>query len=194
MRHVATLLLLGFALDAASADIWRWTDANGVVHFSDNPMPGAERITVSAPAPSGSQPPPPAASTYTPPSATRAEPAGYTRCSVSAPANDETFHGVQPVSVQLDVQPALRPGHRIEVQVDGRPRADWPADSSTHTLPEVFRGSHTVQARILDASGVVLCSGPSITFHLRQQSVLPPAGRAPAPTPRPRPLPTTPGT
>lgn len=183
MRHVATLLLLGFMLDAASADIWRWTDTNGVVHFSDFPVDGAERITVSAPAPSGSQPPPPAASTYTPPSA-RTEPAGYASCSVRAPANDETFHGVQPVSVQLDVQPALRPGHRIEVQVDGSLRADWPATSTSYTLPEVYRGSHTVQARILDMGGAVVCSGPVITFHLRQPSVLPPAGRAPTPPPR----------
>lgn len=27
-----------------AADVWRWTDAQGVVHYSDQPVPGAVRI------------------------------------------------------------------------------------------------------------------------------------------------------
>ena len=41
---------------AAAAETWRWKDANGVVHYSDRPVPGAERVSVVAPKPSSSPP------------------------------------------------------------------------------------------------------------------------------------------
>ena len=176
MRHVAPVLLLGFALTAGAAEIWRWTDANGVVHYSDNPVPGAVRMSISAPRPSGSGPvgePPPEVTPREP----RQQPFAYVRCEVASPARDETFHRVQAVNIALDVEPALQSGHRIEVQVNGVRLADWPANAISYTIPEVFRGSHTVQVRVLDMDGAVLCTGQPLTFHLRQQSVLAP-GRA----------------
>lgn len=176
MRQVAPVLLLGFAFTAGAAEIWRWTDANGVVHYSDNPVPGAVRISVNAPKPSGSGPLP-ADIPEVAPREPRQQPFAYVRCEVASPARDETFHSVQPVSIALDVEPALQPGHRIEVQVNGVRLADWPTNAINYTIPEVFRGSHTVQVRVLDAGGAVLCTGQPLTFHLRQQSVLAP-GRA----------------
>lgn len=204
MRHVATLLLLGVALTAGAAEIWRWTDANGVVHYSDHPVPGATRMSVDpAPKPSGSGPLPaaPAPAPARDPAPATAPAALYMSCNITSPGGDETFHSVQPVSVQVNVQPALRAGHRIQVFMNGTPRTDWPANSPLYTLPEVTRGSHTLQARVVDESGNVVCSAPPVTFHLRQQSVLPPANPAPGagsprpgnPRPTPRPLPTVPG-
>lgn len=193
MRHIASLLLLGVSLTAGAAEIWRWTDANGVVHYADKPVPGAERISVGPAArPSGSGPAPELPSDSPMPRAERTQPFSYTRCEVTSPAADETFHSVQAVSVSLDVQPALREGHRIEVMVNGAPVTNWPPTSMSYTLPEVFRGSHTLQVRVLDANGAVQCTGKPLTFHLRQQSVLSPL-RAPAtPAPKPPPKPTTP--
>jgi hypothetical protein len=40
----ATLLV---ALVAQAGDIFRWKDANGIVHYADQPVPGAERISSS---------------------------------------------------------------------------------------------------------------------------------------------------
>lgn len=51
----ALLALLLPAL-AAAADVYRWTDAQGTVHYSDQPHPGASAVTVdpgAAAAPSG---------------------------------------------------------------------------------------------------------------------------------------------
>lgn len=178
MRQVASVLLLGFALTAGAAEIWRWTDANGVVHYSDNPVPGAEKMSISAPRPSGTGPlpePPPEVAPREP----RQQPFAYARCEVVSPARDETFHSVQAVNIRLDVEPALQPGHRIEVQVNGVRLTDWPANALDYTIPEVFRGSHTVQVRVLDADGTVVCTGQPLTFHLRQQSVLAPGRVAP---------------
>ena len=49
METRAIFVLLGLLATAAvSADVWRWVDDEGVVHFSDTPREGAERIVVIA--------------------------------------------------------------------------------------------------------------------------------------------------
>jgi hypothetical protein len=83
----------------------------------------------------------------------------------------------------------------VRVLYDGTPLANWPAGSTRSSIPEVFRGSHTLSVRVLDANGRTVCAGSSITFHLRQPSVVSPQrqpARAPA-TPAPAPGPRTPG-
>lgn len=195
MRQVASFLLCCVVLTAGAAEIWRWKDANGVVHYSDKPVPGAERMALTIPVPTtGAEqaaqdfgPDEPAAE-QSAESGQRQQPFTYSACVVRSPAGNETFRGVQPIEVVLDVQPRLQPGHSVRVLFDNTPVADWPADETRHTLGEVFRGSHTLSARILDANGRPVCAGSAITFHLLQESVLPPAGQPPRPRPR-----TTPG-
>jgi hypothetical protein len=197
MRLIASFLLCSFALNAGAADIWRWIDANGVVHYSDQPVPGAVKVnTAPAPRPSGSGPLPPP-----PPEVPRPEPRPevftYSRCVVESPPNDETFHYVQPLTVSLAIEPGLQPEHRIQMYVDGAPRADWPAQGTAYTLPEMYRGTHTLQARIVDAASRVICTGPTVTFHVQQTGLLSPqsplrpqpAPRPPPPLPTPRPAP-----
>jgi hypothetical protein len=193
MRPLASFLLCSFALGAGAAEIWRWKDANGVVHYSDNPVAGAERIVMDTPGPAaqdeaapGAQPAQPEAPPVPLP------PFAYTACEITSPANEQDFQGVQPVAVNLRVEPGLQPGHRIQVFVNGQQRSDWPANSTSYTFAEVFRGSYTLNARILDAGGRTLCAGPTITFHLRQPGLLSPQGAqrpagstAPSATPAP---------
>jgi hypothetical protein len=178
MRLVASILLCAVALSAGAAEIWRWRDANGVVHYSDQPRPGAERISAGAPPP-GSEALPDV--TARPDEANDRgadgrgqQPEAYTSCTVVSPADNENFQGVQPVTVQLSVGPQLQPGHRIQLLVNGAAVPEWPADATSYTLPEVFRGSHTLSVRVLDARGRPVCSGPSITFYVRQQSLIRP--------------------
>jgi hypothetical protein len=47
---LALALLLMFAAGAARADVYRWTDAQGRVHYSDVPVEGAVLIKSTAPA------------------------------------------------------------------------------------------------------------------------------------------------
>jgi len=57
---IAFLLISPLAM--AAGDVYRWKDANGVSHYSDQPQPGAELIHTSKrsgnPAPATSQPAP----------------------------------------------------------------------------------------------------------------------------------------
>jgi hypothetical protein len=175
MRKLVALLSMCIALSATAAELWRWKDADGVTHYSDRPVQGAERIDVQntqlssgATEPSAPQPPPPAP----------AQPAftKYTRCVVAAPSNDEVFHVPDSVAARVDVEPALQAGHRLQVLLNGAAFKEWPANQFAYTL-NLYRGSYTLNVRVMDANGRVLCAGSPITFHVQQPSVLSPARR-----------------
>ena len=136
-------------MSASAAELWRWKDADGVVHYSDRPVPGAERIDVRSNQKSTGEfnpeaPPPPAARPVTP--ANR-----YTRCAVASPVNDQVFNAVRAVRVTLAIEPGLSSDHDLQVILNGSPYAGWPADSMSYTLQNLDRGSYTLAARVLDA-------------------------------------------
>ncbi len=176
MRQVASFLLFGLALGANAAEIWRWTDANGVVHLSDQPVPGAERIKSASPPSTPVAPAPPIESVSR---AAAAQPAVPYTCSIVTPVVDDVFPAAAPVPAALRVEPSLTESFRVQVFLNGTPAADWPGTALSHSFAPLYRGSYTLGARILDAAGRPLCTAPSITFHVRQPSVLSPARRPP---------------
>ena len=179
MRKLAALLSILATLSATATEMWRWKDADGVVHYSDRPVPGAERIDVHATqAPSSA----PDESTSTPPAETQTQspvPAGYSRCAVTAPAKDEVFNAVNSVAAIVEVEPALQDGHHLQVFLNGRAYTEWPEGVLAYTLQNLYRGSYVLSARIIDGNGRPVCTAPSITFHVRQPSVMAPARRRP---------------
>lgn len=178
MRKLVALLSMCIALSATAAELWRWKDADGVTHYADRPVPGAERIDVqttqlssgtSASTPAAPQAPP------VPPSPAVTK---YTRCAVASPMNDEVFNAADSVSARVDIEPALQAGHRLQVLMNGSVFADWPPNQFAYTM-SLYRGSYTLNVRVVDANGRTLCAGSAITFHVRQPSLLAP-GRRPA--------------
>jgi hypothetical protein len=182
MRKVAFLLLIdcgviAYAASGLAAETWKWKDANGVVHYSDRPVPGAERVDVVPPKPSISVSKPAAepraAGAANPDSNPVNQPAivPYTRCVITAPDNDETFNAINAVTVSMLLEPALQEGHRIEMQLNGNVVKDWPQDATSHTLTNLERGSYTVTPKVLDSFGGAVCSGPAINFYVRLPTV-----------------------
>jgi Domain of unknown function (DUF4124) len=182
MRKVALLLLIGCATLALSelgraAETWKWKDANGVVHYSDRPVPGAERVDVVAPKPSSpaaaAEPRAAAASTEPRQAANQQTIVPYDRCVIAAPDHEVTFNAVDSVAAGVLLEPALQAGHRIEVLLNGNVVQDWPPDAMTYTFKNLERGAYTISARVLDADGAAACTGPSITFYVRLPTVKP---------------------
>jgi hypothetical protein len=177
MRNLASFLLLGLTMSAGAAEMWRWKDATGTWHYSDRPEPGAERMNVpGAPKPGtvASAPVAQSSSRQTP----AAEPATvYTSCVVTSPTPDQVFFAVNAVNVALLIDPALQGEDQVQVYLDGRVVPTWPASEMSYTLSEMYRGTHTVSMRVLNAQGRAICTGPAVTFHVRQPSVQAPARR-----------------
>jgi len=181
MRKLVVILSMLTAVSALSAETWRWRDAEGVVHYSDRPVPGAERMDVNVQRPSSpdNATPPPATPARAP--AAAAAPVSY-RCDILRPANDEVFNSVTAVTATVALEPGLQDGQRLQVYLNGAVYPGWPSGVQTYTLQDLVRGSYTFSARVLDAKGTALCNGPTINFHIRQPSLLSPA-RRPTPTP-----------
>ena len=168
---------------AAYAQAYRWTDENGVVHYSDRPQPGAEEFVLpDTSVPSRIIPPrrDERASATTDAPVPQEPDEGYDSLSIVSPVAEETLWNIQGnLTVQLSLQPSLKQGHQIRVYVDGTPRL---VSSTTFGLTDVFRGSHNLQAEVLDEQGQLQIRSEAIQFYVQQTTVI--GGRRAGPAPR----------
>jgi len=167
-------IFLGFALFAAAAaaeEAYTWVDDEGIVHYSDIPEEGAERVilpeanTTSVRRYRQSPAEPSAAS----PSAAAA-PVRYESFTVAAPAAEETQWNIEGVlSVSLALTPALMPGHQVRVYFDNRePQLGV---GMRFTIQEVYRGEHTIQAEVIDDTGKLMIRSEHNRFYVQQNRV-----------------------
>jgi hypothetical protein len=195
--RTALLLLLAFAASglsgtASSAEVWKWVDAKGVTHYSDQPVPGAVKIEVRAGNVSQSRAAEP------PPSDdedddSQPEQSNYLTFQIVRPTNDQNIinTGGQ-VDVEISIAPPLQATHRLNLYLDGRLVTGFPRNAALYALTTVPRGTHTLTAAIADASGATIQESPPVMFNVRQESIAKPPvgpslGQPPKPPPRPRP-------
>jgi hypothetical protein len=176
-----TLFVL-LALALGSADVYRWVDGDGQVHFSDRPVQGAERITltVSLPASNPARNGSPNISTEARGDEPPAAITGYQSLTITRPTQEQVLWNIEgQLDVAAEVQPALQPGHALRFHLDGRMMLAE-AGASQARFSEVFRGEHTLRVDAVDASGRALISSPTSRFFVRQTAI-------PRPVPAPRP-------
>jgi len=169
-RPIIVLFVL-WATAAASAEVWRWVDDDGVVHFSDTPRAGAERIDISESRQSTG------ARIYrdtAPPGADGEAPAEeqafkYDSLTISSPGAEETLWNIEgTVTVSLSLSPGLQTGHRVRVYHNGESQM---VNSTSFTLDEVWRGTHNIQAEVLDETGRLMIRSQPNRFYVQQNSV-----------------------
>ena len=169
METRSILVLLGLlAAAAATAEVWRWIDDDGVVHFSDTPRAGAELVDVSESSRStGARIYRDAAPSNSDDAATAtAQAFKYESLSISSPGAEETLWNIEgTLSVSLSLSPGLQTGHQVRVYFNGEPRM---VNSTSFTLDEVHRGVHNIQAEVLDATGRLMIRSTSNRFYVQQ--------------------------
>jgi hypothetical protein len=157
------------ATAASGAPAWTWTDANGTVHFSDRPVPGARQVELAGAQAFGSAGA--ARSASRPTGQGEAPPGAVYQVDIVSPAEQETLWNIGTVlNVQTRFQPGLQPGHRYDLVFDGQ-RRNVNTTNPRVALPDVFRGSHTLQVAVLDAAGAELLRSAPRTFFVQQTSV-----------------------
>ena len=169
-RSIFVLLAL-LATAAASADVWRWIDDDGVVHFSDTPRAGAELVDVSESSRStGARVYRNVEPSSPDDAATATEQAfKYESLSISSPGAEETLWNIEgTLSVSLSLSPGLQTGHQVRVYFNGEARL---VNSTSFTLDEVYRGVHNIQAEVLDATGRLMIRSTSNRFYVQQNRV-----------------------
>ena len=172
-------LALGLLFAAqASAEVWRWVDENGVVHFSDTPREGAVQVDVSeASRTTGArlfEDTRPTASDDTDP----AEPETafrYESFTIASPGAEETLWNIEgTLNVSLSLSPGLQSGHQVRVYYNGEPRI---VRGTSFTIEEVWRGVHNIQAEVIDETGKLMIRTRPNRFYVQQTTVVNPARR-----------------
>jgi hypothetical protein len=167
-----------FAVFAAGAAvIYKWTDADGVIHYSDQAVPGAERIVTSSGSANGVGSPRAPANSIP----NKAPPTGldYNVFALESPAKDQVFFGDEIVPVRLGLAPALKPNQAIAWHLNGAQLTDQSPDAVAFALQGLPRGSYVIAATVTDAVSGESQTTDSVTFYVRQPSELAPQHRNP---------------
>jgi hypothetical protein len=155
--------------------VYKWTDAQGVVHFSDQPVPGAERVlTSSAPDHAGilGQTAPGSATPQTKPKTDKTLAAA--RIAISSPAPEQTFTGGETVPVSLTADPDLKPSWTVVWTLNGAQVQGQAPTATSFTLTDLARGVYTIEATVTDSSTGESKSADAVTFNVMRPSVLSP--------------------
>ena len=180
LRHLSTGFGLAIFLftQVPAATVYKWTDSNGVVHYSDQSVPGAERIITQSGS-GQSRPAPPAVSN---PRFSRSRPGkseptnsplDYAEFEIDSPQPEQTFNE-SAVNVRVRLEPGLKPGHLISLYLNGKLVENQSPQSTQFSLSELSRGAYTLVATIMDASSGESKSTPPVNFNVRQPTLLSP--------------------
>lgn len=166
MKTLSALSLM-LILSTAFADIYKWVDSRGVVHFSDTPHSGATKIEL------------PEAQSYSPPAQSEAplehlspnseHPSNehaYSKIQITQPDNEATIRNNQgSIAVTVQVEPDLFSEDKLQLIFDGSPLGE-PQTNTLFQLSGIYRGAHTLGVQIVDASGSVLDTSDPITIYM----------------------------
>jgi hypothetical protein len=172
-RQFWLALSLLAALSVQAAVIYRWVDADGVVHYSDQQTPGAERIVTSAPNTTAAGPRTPANASSQGARKPSSDSLNYGEFAITSPQPDQTFFGSDAVGVHLNLTPALKAGQSIAWHMNGK-QLDEQRDSVSFTIAQLERGTYSLMATITDQQTGESTNSNSVTFFVRQTSALSP--------------------
>ena len=164
MRILYLLSILTVAVPAFAAEVFKTVGPDGEIKFTDRPEEGAVEVRV--------------------PGVQTVDGGGPVSDSVLAPEEDDTpfsyseFKIVTPgqdaslrdnqgnVTVQIVLSPGLRPDDQINICMNGNKLGG--GRSTNITLTNVDRGTHSLQAAVVDKSGKDIARSDTVTFTLHR--------------------------
>ncbi|MCE8016902.1 DUF4124 domain-containing protein [Halomonas sp. MCCC 1A17488] len=178
MAKAFVLCLLGLALvsEALATTIYRTTDAQGKVIFTDDPERGGEPVelaplTVIPSQVDGARAEPPRVEGVAP---RMGEAPGqpfmpYDTFRIRSPQHgaDLPASYAGNLQVELAIEPELRPDHRVQLLVDGRV-SQTPMHTRAFMLNDLGRGEYVLQAELLDAQGQVRHRSSPVSLYVQR--------------------------
>ena len=168
---MALALFASFA--AGAAVVYKWTDQDGVVHFSDQPVPGAEMIITAGAAANGISAGASRAAPL-PRNAAATAVAAVAALAIESPAREQVFFNDDVVPVRLHVEPALQPTQTIAWNLNGAQLTDQGPQTLSFALQTLPRGTYVIGATVTDTATGSSQTADSVTFYVRQPSALSP--------------------
>jgi len=149
------------------AKIYKWTDEEGNLHFTDKPKQGATTVKLpklqeySAPKQSPEQQQASAVGSSV----------DYSEVSITQPEANATIRNNQGfVAIMIHTEPSLADGHKFQLILNSR-KVGEPQTSPSFALKELDRGSHNIAIHIVNSNGEPLAKSEQITIHMHRPRV-----------------------
>jgi hypothetical protein len=160
MRNLALLFAVLLALPAV-ADVYRWTDKDGVIHYTDKP-PTADAKPAELPQLQTFKP---EALPNLPAPETTPVKAVKPTIAITTPAAEETIRDAEG-KVPVSVTAVPQNGEGILYTLDGTPQNSVATPSTAYLLTGVERGEHHIGATLVDATGKTLATAAPVTVYM----------------------------
>jgi hypothetical protein len=168
-------LLLVVSLPLAAAETgYRIVHPDGTVEFTDDPNRGGEKVEIEEVPTFHSVVPTTKSGSATNRSQSSAgkedQAASYQSLTITAPKAEQTiwFDG-GPIAVNVNVAPQLAEGDSVVVLLDGKEVTR--GQRTSFNLPQVERGSHTIGAKVVNASGTTVLRASPVTFYMQRHTI-----------------------
>ena len=171
MKPLIFLVTL-FLCVPVGAQVYKRIGPDGQPYFSDQPGPDAEPVELSPPQ-IISMPPLRERAVSTPQQGNGVEKQqgasafSYTRFSVVSPTHDQGYRANDGnITVRLSLEPGLRTGHAVVLNVDGEDGKQIRTGGMDIALHNLSRGHHTVSAHVVDDAGKGLIKAEPVGFYI----------------------------
>ncbi len=190
--HTLGILLIALA-GLAHAQIYKWTDDQGNTIYSDQPHPNSSQVELP-PTNTLETNVPQMPASQTGSSSQNSDRQGqlsngYNTLQITSPGDDEAIRANDGnVTLVINTEPPLSPGHILRASVDGQLRQEAVAGNGQSTqrltLSELDRGSHDIVAVVTNTRGEEVDRSRGITVHVQRTSVLQPGRTGPNAAPQ----------
>ena len=172
----ALALLAALSGPIMGQQIYRTTDAQGNVVFTDTPPPGGGAEQVQLQHTNTAEPTPPPKPIAVEPAAVEDQATPVPVVKIVSPANEETIPmGGGNFSVTARVEPPLQKGQAMRLLLDGQPTGKL-QPSGFWDLTAVERGAHDLTVEVVGADGVIVSQSQPVRVYVMRPSTLnPPA-------------------
>jgi len=163
MKIIILVTSLLFAA-AVSAELYKWIDQDGVVHYTDKrPAETAQQQELSGYLTR--------IANKNKPETVKAE-TPYSTFSITSPTQGErVWNAESTLDVLVQIDPALTEEHFLQVYLDGL-LVSGKIRSTKLTLQQLNKGTHNLQAEIVDEAGQTISKTDEITFQFRDPADL----------------------
>ena len=176
IKKIFYIIALSSVSFASPAEIYKITNPDGSVSFSDQPADNAEAISTqpiqqySSPHKAKNTPKQQKKTVEKPKK--EQKPTSYSKLEIISPKNDSAVRANDgTVTITVKTSPPLnrQQGDKIQIFLNGTPAAP-PAASTSFTLTNLNRGTHSISASLKNAQGTTLLNAPAVKFHVLKAS------------------------
>jgi len=169
---ILTAILALLSYQSPLADIYKTVDEDGKVIFTDTPKDKkAEPVDLPE---VNTQPAIPITIKLSPPKDEKKKeerkPGDY-KITMTAPANETTVTmGQMTLASKVTITPELEDGHKIQFYLDSTKQGKA-STATNYTYKDLYRGTHSIHAAIVDKKGKVLKQSEAVTIYVHRPRV-----------------------